>query len=98
MYLSLACQQQKRSTRGTCSDPRSGSSPGLETTSSPTCCGSEEEEEEQRSEAVFFLHQDRSAHAVDQTFCLCIPPPNVTGTLHVGHALTVAVEDALVRW
>uniref|UniRef100_H3CK65 Valine--tRNA ligase, mitochondrial n=1 Tax=Tetraodon nigroviridis TaxID=99883 RepID=H3CK65_TETNG len=41
---------------------------------------------------------DRSAHAVDQTFCLCIPPPNVTGTLHVGHALTVAVEDALVRW
>ncbi|XP_011617194.2 valine--tRNA ligase, mitochondrial [Takifugu rubripes] len=41
---------------------------------------------------------DRLAHAVDQTFSLCIPPPNVTGTLHVGHALTVAVEDALVRW
>ncbi|CAJ1083651.1 valine--tRNA ligase%2C mitochondrial isoform X1 [Xyrichtys novacula] len=37
-------------------------------------------------------------HAVDQTFSLCIPPPNVTGTLHLGHALTVAVEDALVRW
>uniref|UniRef100_UPI0037E89958 valine--tRNA ligase, mitochondrial n=1 Tax=Semicossyphus pulcher TaxID=241346 RepID=UPI0037E89958 len=36
--------------------------------------------------------------AVDRTFSLCIPPPNVTGTLHVGHALTVAVEDALVRW
>uniref|UniRef100_A0A8D3D5W5 Valine--tRNA ligase, mitochondrial n=1 Tax=Scophthalmus maximus TaxID=52904 RepID=A0A8D3D5W5_SCOMX len=32
------------------------------------------------------------------TFSLCIPPPNVTGTLHLGHALTVAVEDALVRW
>ncbi|KAG8004963.1 Valine--tRNA ligase [Nibea albiflora] len=37
-------------------------------------------------------------HSVDQTFSLCIPPPNVTGTLHIGHALTVAVEDALVRW
>ncbi|XP_074542457.1 valine--tRNA ligase, mitochondrial isoform X2 [Halichoeres trimaculatus] len=36
--------------------------------------------------------------AVEHTFSLCIPPPNVTGTLHLGHALTVAVEDALVRW
>ncbi|MCZ7413970.1 class I tRNA ligase family protein [Streptomyces sp. WMMC897] len=26
-----------------------------------------------------------------------MPPPNVTGTLHVGHALTMAVQDALVR-
>ncbi|KAM9838315.1 valine--tRNA ligase, mitochondrial [Aulostomus maculatus] len=42
--------------------------------------------------------QERSPHAVDSTFSLCIPPPNVTGTLHLGHALTVAVEDALVRW
>ncbi|KAM9340530.1 valine--tRNA ligase, mitochondrial [Symphorus nematophorus] len=41
---------------------------------------------------------ERLSHAVDQTFSLCIPPPNVTGTLHLGHALTVAVEDALVRW
>ncbi|TKS88721.1 Valine--tRNA ligase, mitochondrial [Collichthys lucidus] len=29
-------------------------------------------------------------HSVDRTFSLCIPPPNVTGTLHIGHALTVA--------
>ncbi|XP_061597128.1 valine--tRNA ligase, mitochondrial [Cololabis saira] len=41
---------------------------------------------------------ERLSHRVDQTFTLCIPPPNVTGTLHLGHALTVAVEDALVRW
>ncbi len=34
----------------------------------------------------------------DQVFCMVIPPPNVTGKLHIGHALTVAVEDALVRW
>ncbi|KAK3524786.1 hypothetical protein QTP86_005463 [Hemibagrus guttatus] len=36
--------------------------------------------------------------AVDKYFSLCIPPPNVTGTLHLGHALTVAIEDALARW
>uniref|UniRef100_A0A3B4ZFC4 Valine--tRNA ligase, mitochondrial n=1 Tax=Stegastes partitus TaxID=144197 RepID=A0A3B4ZFC4_9TELE len=41
---------------------------------------------------------EQLSHSVDQTFSLCIPPPNVTGTLHLGHALTVAVEDALVRW
>uniref|UniRef100_A0A452SNZ1 Valine--tRNA ligase, mitochondrial n=1 Tax=Ursus americanus TaxID=9643 RepID=A0A452SNZ1_URSAM len=32
------------------------------------------------------------------TFSMCIPPPNVTGSLHIGHALTVAIQDALVRW
>ena len=29
---------------------------------------------------------------------MVIPPPNVTGTLHIGHALTNAVEDTIVRW
>ena len=27
-----------------------------------------------------------------------IPPPNVTGSLHMGHALTFTVQDTLVRW
>jgi valyl-tRNA synthetase len=27
-----------------------------------------------------------------------LPPPNVTGALHIGHALTVAIEDAIIRW
>ena len=31
-------------------------------------------------------------------FVLVIPPPNVTGSLHIGHALTNAVQDALTRW
>ena len=30
-------------------------------------------------------------------FTIILPPPNVTGVLHIGHALTAAVEDALVR-
>ncbi|KAJ9107661.1 hypothetical protein QFC21_001121 [Naganishia friedmannii] len=31
-------------------------------------------------------------------FVMPAPPPNVTGDLHLGHALTVAVQDTLVRW
>ena len=31
-------------------------------------------------------------------FCIIMPPPNVTGELHVGHALTDTVEDILIRW
>ncbi|KAF7726587.1 valine--tRNA ligase [Apophysomyces ossiformis] len=31
-------------------------------------------------------------------FIVPAPPPNVTGSLHIGHALTVAIQDTLVRW
>ena len=31
-------------------------------------------------------------------FIIPSPPPNVTGSLHIGHALTVAIQDTLVRW
>ena len=31
-------------------------------------------------------------------FTVMIPPPNVTGSLHIGHALTMTVQDLLVRW
>ena len=33
-----------------------------------------------------------------EPFVVIMPPPNVTGELHVGHALTVALEDLMVRW
>jgi valyl-tRNA synthetase len=33
-----------------------------------------------------------------QPFTIMIPPPNVTGALHTGHALTLTVEDVLIRW
>lgn len=29
---------------------------------------------------------------------MVIPPPNVTGSLHLGHALTTAIEDTITRW
>ena len=31
-------------------------------------------------------------------FTIIMPPPNVTGELHIGHALTAAIEDALIRY
>ncbi|HVF63273.1 MAG TPA: valine--tRNA ligase [Casimicrobiaceae bacterium] len=31
-------------------------------------------------------------------FCLALPPPNVTGTLHMGHAFQQTLMDVLVRW
>ena len=33
-----------------------------------------------------------------EPFVMIMPPPNVTGELHMGHALTFAIEDLLVRW
>ncbi|PKB81387.1 MAG: valine--tRNA ligase [SAR202 cluster bacterium Io17-Chloro-G9] len=33
-----------------------------------------------------------------EPFVIIMPPPNVTGELHLGHALEKAIEDALVRW
>lgn len=34
----------------------------------------------------------------EKKFVMVIPPPNVTGSLHLGHALTNSIEDAIVRW
>ena len=31
------------------------------------------------------------------SYCIVIPPPNVTGSLHIGHALDHTIQDALVR-
>ena len=33
-----------------------------------------------------------------QTFCMVIPPPNVTGSLHMGHALNNTLQDIIVRY
>ena len=34
----------------------------------------------------------------DDSFCVMIPPPNVTGVLHMGHAFNNTLQDILVRW
>lgn len=49
----------------------------------------------------FWLEHDHfKAHreAGKRTFTVVIPPPNVTGSLHMGHALNNTIQDVLVRW
>ncbi len=38
------------------------------------------------------------AESTKPAYTIVIPPPNVTGQLHMGHALTVTIEDVLIRW
>jgi len=41
-----------------------------------------------------FAHRDHETPA----YCIQLPPPNVTGTLHMGHALQQTLMDALIRY
>lgn len=47
------------------------------------------------NENEFF--NNNSSHG-NKKFYTCLPPPNITGNLHIGHALTVAIEDTIARW
>ncbi|KAI9112058.1 hypothetical protein K1719_016954 [Acacia pycnantha] len=38
------------------------------------------------------------ANSSKPPFVIVLPPPNVTGALHIGHALTAAIEDTMIRW
>ena len=31
-------------------------------------------------------------------YCIVMPPPNVTGKLHMGHALNITLQDIVIRW
>ncbi|CAO1627316.1 unnamed protein product [Parajaminaea phylloscopi] len=49
----------------------------------------------------FFTPQEPSEsdpYDPEKTFVIPAPPPNVTGTLHIGHALTISIQDTLIRW
>ena len=48
-------------------------------------------------EAKGFFHGDAS-DATKPTYVCMHPPPNVTGSLHLGHALTNSIQDAIARW
>jgi valyl-tRNA synthetase len=34
----------------------------------------------------------------DDPYTIMMPPPNVTGSLHIGHALTFTIQDILIRY
>ncbi|XP_071802772.1 valine--tRNA ligase-like isoform X2 [Asterias amurensis] len=47
----------------------------------------------------FFKPEKADAKNADKKpYVTCLPPPNVTGMLHLGHTLMVAIEDSVVRW
>jgi valyl-tRNA synthetase len=60
------------------------------------------EAKEAQKKCLAFWTEKRFSHAnVDSTkqpFTIVIPPPNVTGSLHLGHALNNTLQDILIRW
>ena len=40
----------------------------------------------------------RAEGSPEENFSVSIPPPNVTGALHMGHALNGSIQDLLIRW
>lgn len=46
-------------------------------------------------ESGFFKAYDTSTKP---PYCIILPPPNVTGFLHMGHALDHTIQDTLIRW
>ena len=49
----------------------------------------------------FWLEKGYFKPSIDpkkKPFVIIMPPPNVTGELHVGHALTATLEDIMTRW
>ena len=52
-------------------------------------------------ESVVQLQSDTGASypcSSDETYVSSFPPPNVTGVLHLGHALTTSMEDIIMRY
>jgi len=45
-----------------------------------------------------FFNPDKLPGIRKKTYTIVIPPPNITGSLHIGHALNITVQDALIRW
>ena len=45
-------------------------------------------------EKGYFKSGDKSKNP----YCVVIPPPNVTGKLHIGHAYNVSIQDAIIRY
>ncbi|MBI3585168.1 MAG: valine--tRNA ligase [Nitrospinae bacterium] len=43
-----------------------------------------------------YFHADETSGK--KSYCIVIPPPNITGALHIGHALNNTIQDILTRW
>ena len=56
------------------------------------------------TEAKWYPHWESNGYfkpregKTGESYCIIMPPPNVTGQLHMGHALDVTTQDALIRF
>ena len=46
----------------------------------------------------FEIDGNASIQKKGKHFCISMPPPNVTGSLHIGHGLTFTIQDIIVRY
>ncbi|NOX14772.1 MAG: valine--tRNA ligase [Epsilonproteobacteria bacterium] len=46
----------------------------------------------------FEIDGNQNIQQKDKNFCIMMPPPNVTGSLHIGHALTFTLQDIITRY
>ena len=44
-----------------------------------------------------YFNPDKLPGERKKSFCITVPPPNVTGSLHMGHALNATIQDILIR-
>ncbi len=51
-----------------------------------------------RWEAAGCFRAGANARPGAEPYCIMLPPPNVTGSLHMGHALNHTLQDVLIRW
>ncbi len=45
-----------------------------------------------------FRPKEIDSDKAEDSYAIVIPPPNVTGSLHMGHAFTFTIQDSLIRW
>ncbi|PIZ89662.1 MAG: valine--tRNA ligase [Candidatus Nealsonbacteria bacterium CG_4_10_14_0_2_um_filter_37_10] len=45
-----------------------------------------------------FFNPDKLPRRHKKPYTIVIPPPNITGSLHMGHALNTLIQDILIRW
>ncbi len=52
----------------------------------------------QWEQSGFFNPDKLKVKKTAKTYTIVIPPPNITGELHMGHALNATIQDILIRW
>ncbi|MCI6988045.1 MAG: valine--tRNA ligase, partial [Campylobacter sp.] len=51
-----------------------------------------------KDRGYFEIDGNKDIQKKDKVFCIMMPPPNVTGVLHIGHSLTFTLQDIMTRY